>query len=238
MAGTPPRAYCFPVLALLMLALVQGRPLAMASLVVVGALLYPASGVISGVALAIFLLVLPARDRGAAAEWALRRRLAVLAATALLAALAWLPVALRSRSYGPLIVPSQFAIFPEAGPNGRLSGRDDRPRGQGIAVEMRRATERSVSGSGPPLVPALHGWYERRGSGRWMTLVGLAIAGGIALARRRPGGAAGRGAARRGAGSCTSSPARPSPTSTFPSVISAIRCRSRSPSCCRRLPAR
>jgi hypothetical protein len=174
------------VLALLMLALVEGRPLAMASLVVAGALLYPASGVVAGLALAIFLLLLPARDRGAAAEWTLRRRLAVLAAAALLAALAWLPVVLRSRSYGPLIVPSQFAIFPEAGPGGRLNTRDDRPRGQGIAVELRRATERSVSGSGPPLVPALHSWYERLGSQRWIMLVGLTVAGGIALGRRRP----------------------------------------------------
>ena len=144
MADAPPRGYALPVLALTMLALVCGRPLAMASLVVVGALVYPASGVVAGLALAIVLLLLPARDRGAAAEWTLRRRLACLAATALLAVLAWLPVALRSRGYGPLIVPSQFAIFPEAGPGGRLSTSDDRPRGRGIVVELRRVNERAV----------------------------------------------------------------------------------------------
>ena len=186
MADTLPRAWSFPVLALSMLALVEGHPLVLAGLVVAGALLYPASGVVAGLALAILLLLVPARHRGRAAEWMLRRRLAVLAATIFLAALAWLPVALRSQRYGPLIVPSQFATFPEAGPDGRLSTRDDHPRGRGFTVELHHATERSVSGSGPPLVPALHDWYERHERGRWIAILGLAVAGAIVLASHRP----------------------------------------------------
>jgi len=185
MADATPRAYAFPLLALVLVALVWGRPVALAALVVIATLVYPPVAVCAGLALALYLFVLPARDRGAAAGWTPRRRLLCLAVTALLAGLAWLPVSLRSRAYGPLITPNQTAEYPEAGPEGRLTTVADRVPGPGLVVDVRRAVKKALYGTGAPLVPPARRWFERRGNGRWALLAALALAGWVAAGWHR-----------------------------------------------------
>jgi hypothetical protein len=126
MTGGLPRSFALPMLAWGALSLVEGRVKLLAALVPISAAFYPMAGVVLGAALALSLL-LPGRDRGAAAEWSWRRRLGLLALTALLASIVLLPSALRLREYGDAISPSLWAHYPEAGAGGRFDAVDRAP---------------------------------------------------------------------------------------------------------------
>lgn len=126
MAGGLPRSFALPLLAWGALFLVLGRVKALALLVVVSAAFYPMAGVVLGAALAL-LLVLPARDRGGAAEWSWQRRFGLIALTALGALIVLAPSTLRLREYGDPIPPALWAQFPEAGAGGRFDAADRAP---------------------------------------------------------------------------------------------------------------
>ena len=151
MIGGTPRAFSFPVVAVATAGLVFGRPMLTAAMAVVGAATYPVSGVIAGLSLAAYLLVLPAGDRGPAAGWSLGRRLVVLAITATVAGATVLPVALRLGGYGPIVRAADAAELPEAGPHGRY-GPDDRAPFRGLAVDGALVAHQAFLGAGP-------GWF-------------------------------------------------------------------------------
>jgi drug/metabolite transporter superfamily protein YnfA len=126
MAGGLPRSFALPLLAWGAFALVFGRVKLLAGLVVVSAAFYPMAGVVLGAAFGL-LLLLPARDRGAAAAWSWQKRSVWLALTALGALLVLMPSALRLREYGDAIPPELWAQYPEAGPGGRFDAVDRAP---------------------------------------------------------------------------------------------------------------
>ena len=149
MGGGLPRGFAFPLYALAALALVGGRPVLLAAIVVIGAAFYPTVAVTSGLALAAMVLLLPARQRGAAAEWSLGRRLALTAGTAVLAALLVLPTRQASSAFGDVLRPSDAAQYPEVGPGGRYAD-EDRAPGLFSRADLAEYVRAPLSGLGGP----------------------------------------------------------------------------------------
>lgn len=84
----------------------------------------PAAAV-CGIGLALWLLLWPAADRGAASDWSWPKRWGLVAVTALVCAALVLPMAMGLRQYGRRLGPADVAAYPELGPGGRY-GPDDR----------------------------------------------------------------------------------------------------------------
>jgi hypothetical protein len=159
MSGGLPRSFAYPVLAAAVASLATGRPFWLAGSVLAGAAFYPATAVVAGLALAGWLLLLPASDRGDGTAWSLRRRLLLVGTTGALAAALLAPVALRLRAYGPPISPAAIHRYPEAGPGGRF-GPDDRapfPSYLDAAAPLARET---VIGAGAPWFPRVRAALE------------------------------------------------------------------------------
>src|SRR4030095_9403306 len=91
MVGGMPRGFGFPVLALTAAALVYGKPRLLATIVCVSAAFYPPVAIQAGIALAIWLFVLPASDRGGAADWGFSRRVRLVVVAASISALVLVP---------------------------------------------------------------------------------------------------------------------------------------------------
>lgn len=152
MVGLLPRAFAYPILAWMAVALTHGRVRLLACLTVIGAGLYPVLTVIGGLALAVVLLLQPAEDRGEAANWKLKKRLLWVAGTALAGALVMLPFTLRMAQYGETITPALIADYPEAGPGGRQDS-VTRPPFAPLSKSWAATAKQSVLASGPRLVP-------------------------------------------------------------------------------------
>lgn len=127
LVGGLPRAFGFPIVALAILALTLGRPRILALAAILGAGFYPMVGALSGLTLAFWLLLLPARHRGVAASWSVRRRVGELAVAGTLAVLVIVPSFLNTRKYGDIVRPHDEIIYPEAGSKGRLNPIDRPP---------------------------------------------------------------------------------------------------------------
>jgi len=190
MTGGLMRAFAFPLIACAAAAAVWGRPYLLAGTVCAAAAFYPAMAVPSGLALAAILLVLPSRDRNQASEWSLAGRGALVAVTALIAALIVLPNVLAIRQYGPLIGPADLKDFPEARRGGRLGGdhRVDYDAGVVEAVQIHSAL--AFENKGEAWLPAA----ARRlsgGLGRtvlfWI-LAGVSLPGSIRLVAGKAAG--------------------------------------------------
>jgi hypothetical protein len=179
MSGGLPRAFAYPFLAWCAAALALGRVRWLMLLTAAGGLFYPVITVIGGLALAIWLLLQPAADRGDAATWSLKQRLAALAITVAASAIAVAPFMLRMRPYGTTIKESMLAQYPEAGPGGRHDGKARPP-----FAPFMRATEHiaraSVTGSAHPVVKPARAWMKQdapRTSLLLSLLAGLAALG-------------------------------------------------------------
>ena len=127
MSGGLPRGFSFPVLAMTAAALMYGKPRFLAAIVCVSAAFYPPVAIQAGIALAIWLFVLPASDRGGAADWGFWRRIRLIALAASISALILLPELLGARAYGRSLGPRDVTEYPELGPNGRYGPVQDRP---------------------------------------------------------------------------------------------------------------
>jgi len=127
MTGGLPRSFAFPLVGLALVACVRGRPAWLAVATVAGALLYPSVGATLGIALALWLFVLPADVRGRAGS--LSRRVALVAVAAALAGLCLAPTLAASRKWGPRIDWNDTARFPELGADGRYGAPDRAPPG-------------------------------------------------------------------------------------------------------------
>lgn len=155
MAGGLPRSFAFPLYALLAAALVSGRPVLLATIACAGAAFYPSVGVVAGIALAILLLLYPARLRGGAARWGWPARLVLLTVTAGAAILIVLPTHRWASRFGPLLRPADVARYPEIGPGGRYAD-DDRPHGF-------RTPATWINYARAPLAGLGGAWEARRG---------------------------------------------------------------------------
>ncbi len=74
MMGGLPRAFGYPLVALVMLGLIHGRPLWIAAATIGGGALYYVAGLRGGLSLAALLCVVPSSWRGQAAAWPMPRR--------------------------------------------------------------------------------------------------------------------------------------------------------------------
>jgi hypothetical protein len=157
MGGSTARIAAFPLLAAAVAALAAGRCVALAAVVCLAGAFYPAMAVVTGLALAVVLLLMPARDRGTVAGWPLRRRVALLAATMALTAVVVLPTMLSCRQYGRLLSADDVATYPEYGPDGRY-GPDDRPPFASLPTGLSVQSLQTLVGSGVPFVPPLRAW--------------------------------------------------------------------------------
>jgi hypothetical protein len=182
--GGLPRSFAYPVLGLAMAALAFGRLRALAVLVPIAAAFYPVSAVVSGLALALCLLGLPAANRGDAATWSLGKRVRVLALSGGAALLVLVPTALSSRVYGEVIRPADAAKFPEAGPRGRYIAGDRAPF-DNFFNDAQLVVERVVRGDGAPLYRPWSEWAERHPSGRLANALCVFALGGLAGFMRR-----------------------------------------------------
>jgi hypothetical protein len=141
MAGGLPRSFAFPLVALAMLAVVRGKPWCLCVLSLLGAALYFPVAVLLVATTAVYLLLAPPSWRGDARPWSLARRIAVLAATAALAALIVLPTHRAGRPFGPLIYRADLAAFPEATSGGRYDDLDLPLPGQLPRIALRYTVE-------------------------------------------------------------------------------------------------
>ena len=124
MAGGLPRSFAYPMLALAMAFLANGRMLALATVTALSAAFYPAVSVAAGIVLAAAMFVLPDKDRGSVAHWTFFRRCVLLGSAGLLTILLGLPMMIASKQYGEEVGPKDFEAYPEAGPGGRLGSED------------------------------------------------------------------------------------------------------------------
>jgi hypothetical protein len=119
MMGGLPRSFGYPIVSISLLGLVLGRPWLLVLATLVGGAFYYVGSVVSGLALAIYLLLFPKRWRGLDDRWTLRRRVLVVALTGLSAMVLVSPGLLAGAPYGSLIGPERYEEFPEAGLGGR-----------------------------------------------------------------------------------------------------------------------
>ena len=119
LVGGLPRSFAYPILSILVLGLVLGKPALLVMATVAGAAFYYVTSVISGLALAIYLLILPSRWRGLDERWTLKRRLGVVALTAVSTLILVTPTLLSGERFGPMVGPDRYEEFPEAGQGGR-----------------------------------------------------------------------------------------------------------------------
>jgi hypothetical protein len=190
MVGGTPRCFAPPLVAAAAVALIFGRTVWLAAIVVISAALYPPMAVVTGVALGVEALALPARDREQTREWSLRGRIALLGATALGSAFLVAPKLIAS-DYGPRLTLSDIATYPEAGPGGRY-GEGNHPPFDNLWTELRRTAHMTLRGAGQPWSSSLH----VRGS-RFHTVFLLAALGVGSLAALGLGGMAMRDSAAR-----------------------------------------
>jgi hypothetical protein len=149
-AGFLPRAFAFPIIAWMLVALVYGRIRLLAFLTVLGTGLYPVLTVIGGLCLSVWLFVMSAKDRGEAEQWSLRRRSFWFTGTVALCVVVILPFQIRMHSYGAAITPDMVEQFPEAG----LGGRQDsatRPPFASLAKSWMSTVKTTMSKQGEPL---------------------------------------------------------------------------------------
>ena len=185
MVGGLPRGFGYPIVALATYGLAAGNVWWVAAAVVAGALFYPAVAVPPGAALALWLLLLPRRDRAQAQDWSLARRFAFLACVAVVAGLLVLPTALGARRYGRLLTPADARAYPEM--MGRYAPEDRAPT-EYFFPTFATAFRSGVVGSGPPFIAA---WSVRARPNESRVLWSLAavVALGLPLLCVRSGAA-------------------------------------------------
>jgi hypothetical protein len=119
MQGGLVRAFAFPLFAAFLYGVLRGRVRWIIGAGLAGAAFYPTIAVTAGLALAVLLLLLPARLRGDAEPWPLQRRILTLGVVASLMAALMTPTVISLRPFGPLLDKHAEARYPEAGPGGR-----------------------------------------------------------------------------------------------------------------------
>jgi hypothetical protein len=125
--GGAPRMYAYPLISVILYALICDRPLLLAAVSVLGASVYPIVAVIGGVCLTAWLFIKPLAGSGRVSGWSWERRLIVLGITGFSALTLLIPLFFGSAPYGRRIVPADVATYPEAGPDGNYRVYDQLP---------------------------------------------------------------------------------------------------------------
>lgn len=125
--GATPRMYAYPVMALILYALIRDHPFLLMGTVIVSGALYPIVSTIGGVCLASWMLLKPLAAHGLVSQWRWSRRLGAVALTGFLTLAGLLPMWLDSEPYGRRVVAADVALYPEAGPDGNYRIYDQLP---------------------------------------------------------------------------------------------------------------
>ena len=125
--GGAPRMYAYPLISVVLYALLQDRPMMLATTAVLGALLYPVVATIAGLCLASWMILKPLSERGRVSHWRFSRRLAIVTLTGFLTLAGLIPQLLGSKPYGRRIVAADIETYPEAGPEGNYRPYDQLP---------------------------------------------------------------------------------------------------------------
>lgn len=193
MGGGLPRSFGFPVLTLALVGLAYARERVCVAAVLVGALFYPVTGVIAGLALAGALL-LPQRAGCSMSSRTLRGRLIVLSATAAVSIAVLLPSLLESQQFGSAVRPSELVEYPEIGPGGRYWD-NSRPPFKGFLKSIPDALHPALLAAAEPWSPAARSWLVGEAERPWEApnyrrvlwgLLVLGVAGGLGLLLREP----------------------------------------------------
>ena len=176
--GGAPRMYAFPLISLILYSLLQDRPILLALIIVLGALLYPVVALIGGFCLACWLLLKPFSGNGLVSGWSFSRRLVTVGLAGVLAVSALLPMVLNAQSYGRRVVSTDTATYPEAGSDGNYRVYDQLPY-QLFGIEWTSYFLGPLYSHGDPIVPALN-LHKKLDS--TTLLMALAIAGLAATA--------------------------------------------------------
>lgn len=125
--GGAPRLYGYPLMALILFALVCDRPRLLGVTAILGAFLYPVVAIIAGLCLTGWMILRPYAKHGVTSEWSLRYRLATLGLAGALTVAGLVPLLLGSAAYGRRIVTNDIADYPEAGADGNYRPHDQLP---------------------------------------------------------------------------------------------------------------
>jgi hypothetical protein len=125
--GGAPRMFAYPLVALIFYSFIQDRPMLLASIVVLGGLLYPIVVMLGGFSLTSWLLLKPLAGQGTVSRWSMPQRLGILTVTGFLSFAAVFPLVLASKPYGRHVVTADIATYPEAGPEGNYRSYDRLP---------------------------------------------------------------------------------------------------------------
>ena len=125
--GATPRMYAYPVIALILYALIRDRPHLLVVTVILSGMLYPIVATIGGLCLASWMLLKPLSAHGSVSHWRWSRRLATVAVTGFLTLAGLLPMWLDSQPYGRRVNATDIALYPEAGPDGNYRAYDQLP---------------------------------------------------------------------------------------------------------------
>jgi len=179
-AGGTPRTFAFAFIGAAAVALVYGQTLWLAAIVVISAALYPTITVITGLALVLETLVLPARHRGITWQWSFKRRLGLVTIAAAGSVLLLTPM-LRVKAYGQQLTQADTVAYPEFGPGGKY-GEEDRPPFRSFFTELRLTTREMLNGAGRPWSYRVHLRAEP-----WAPQLDLAVLALIVLGFASPG---------------------------------------------------
>jgi hypothetical protein len=123
MMGGLPRAFGFPVAAIIAASLVRGNPYGVMLAACSGAAFYYPLAVLGAVVL-VFFMVLPPRWGGVSESWTWPRKVAVVVGTGALSLVIVLPSLFRLHTYGRALERADWVRYPEAGFGGRLEDED------------------------------------------------------------------------------------------------------------------
>ena len=143
-AGGLPRSFGFPLIALTAYGLVSGRPVLIVVSILLGAMFYYVSAVLSGCVLFAYLIMTPRSWRGDALPWGFPRRALMLTVVGALAIGLIAVSAFGAENYGPIVTAADYDRFPEAGPAGRYY-----PPTENVLVSAARWSMKVLEGSDP-----------------------------------------------------------------------------------------
>jgi hypothetical protein len=153
--GGAPRLFAYPLISLILYALLLDRPKLLVCIVVMGGLLYPIVAVIGGACLACWTLVKPFSGCGLVSRWRFSRRLAIVTLTGILSVATLLPLVVASETYGRRVVVSDISSYPEAGPDGNYRPYDQLPY-KLFGYEFLTYFIGPMYSHGEPIVPSLN----------------------------------------------------------------------------------
>ena len=174
--GGAPRMYGYPLMSLILYALIMDRPKLLASAVVLGGLLYPIIAVIGGLCLAGWMLLKPFSGKGLVAQWGPSRRVTTVALAGVLTFAGLVPLMLGSEPYGRRIVDADIASYPEAGPDGNYRLYDQLPY-KLFGYEFVTYLVGPLYSHGDPIVP----WLNVHETLEQMTLLFVLAVSGITV---------------------------------------------------------